>query len=139
MKHLVPPARQCIRSHALPHTADRRVNEHEHVACQFRSSPSKNHLCAAGLVNPCGWHVLNPLILVAGNPEEWDRLLAINVSAPQRLIKYLCGPMIEREQGYVINIGSTNGLKPSAATPAYSASKWAMRGYSLGVTEVSPE
>lgn len=96
-------------------------------------------LSAAGLLHLHRRKRLIPAILIAGDPEEWDRLLAINVSAPQRLIRYLCGPMVEREQGYVINIGSTNGLKPSAATPAYSASKWAMRGYSLGVTEVSPE
>ncbi len=75
-------------------------------------------------------------VLHPGDPEDWDRLLTVNVSAPQRLIKYLCAPMVERQDGYVINIGSTNGLKPSAATPAYSCSKWAMRGFSLGVTEV---
>ncbi|KAK9852811.1 hypothetical protein WJX84_004870 [Apatococcus fuscideae] len=74
-----------------------------------------------------------------GNPEEWDRLLAINVSAPQRLVRYLCGPMEQRQTGYIINIGSTNGLKPSAATPAYSCSKWAMRGWSLGITEAFKE
>ena len=65
-------------------------------------------------------------------------MLNINLHANQRLIRWLCPSMKEKGQGWVLNINSTNGLHPSAGTPAYCASKWGMRGWSLSLHDVSP-
>ena len=46
--------------------------------------------------------------------------------------------MKEKGAGWVLNINSTNGLHPSAGTPAYCASKWGMRGWSLSLHDVRP-
>ena len=46
--------------------------------------------------------------------------------------------MKERGSGWVVNINSSNGLKPSPSTPAYCASKWGVRAWSLSLHDVRP-
>ena len=53
-----------------------------------------------------------------GNPDDWQRTLNINLVAIQRTVRWLAPAMKERGSGYIININSTNGLHPSAGTPA---------------------
>ena len=45
-------------------------------------------------------------------------MININIVAIQRTVRWLCPSMKEKGQGWVININSTNGLHPSAGTPA---------------------
>ena len=90
-------------------------------------------MLATGSLN----NLLTPGCLVAaGNPDEWLRVLHLNLHANQRLIRWLCPSMKEKGRGWVLNINSTNGLHPSAGTPAYCASKWGMRGWSLSLHDV---
>ncbi|KAK9803537.1 hypothetical protein WJX73_005670 [Symbiochloris irregularis] len=74
-----------------------------------------------------------------GDPDEWERMYQANVLANMRLVRLLCPAMKDAGEGWVININSSNGLKPSPATAAYCTSKWGMRGWSLTCHEAMKE
>ncbi|EDQ89560.1 uncharacterized protein MONBRDRAFT_8107 [Monosiga brevicollis MX1] len=66
-----------------------------------------------------------------GDPDEWDKMMAINVSAPMRLTRYLSPEMAKSGGGCIINIGSVAAVEPMQSSGAYAASKHALRGWSL--------
>jgi len=54
--------------------------------------------------------------------EEWNRVLAVNLTAPFLTAKY-CAPALRAAKGAIINIASTRALMSEPHTEAYSASK----------------
>jgi len=78
-----------------------------------------------------------------------ERLWRVNVLAPVRLTRALLPQMISRGEGRIVNVGSMFGSIGSACFASYSASKFALRGFSqalrreldgtgVGVSYVSP-
>ncbi|EIE18472.1 oxidoreductase [Coccomyxa subellipsoidea C-169] len=65
-----------------------------------------------------------------GDPDDWDKQTHINLMAPMRLTRMLLPPMKEAGQGHVVNIASIEALYPYPSAPAYSATKWGLRGWS---------
>ncbi len=71
-------------------------------------------------------------VLLSGNPEdiplaEWERVFRINVFGAARLNELVLPKMLERGQGYIVNIASVAGLTPFAVTRIpYAASKAAL-------------
>eukprot|EP01071_Lankesteria_metandrocarpae_P009961 Lankesteria_metandrocarpae@DN5264_c0_g1_i7.p2 len=61
--------------------------------------------------------------------------MAVNVHAPLRLTRLLAPKMKERSCGVIINVCSISGLDPNGNSPAYSASKYALRGWTLSCYE----
>lgn len=59
------------------------------------------------------------------SPEEWHRILSVNLDGAFYAIHYLSPSM--REGGSIVNISSTAGLT-GYFSAAYTASKWALRG-----------
>ncbi len=55
--------------------------------------------------------------------EEWQRILAVNLTGPAMLTQAAGKAMIEAGSGKVINIASTSGLKGKPILAGYSASK----------------
>jgi len=83
------------------------------------------------------------------DPGIIQRILQVNVEAPMQLTRTVLPQMIERGRGRIINVGSMFGSIGFPCFAAYSASKFAMRGFSqalrrelsgsgVGVTYVSP-
>ena len=66
-----------------------------------------------------------------GEPDEWERMLALNVLTPMRLTRRLAPSMIERGRGTIINVGSVAAIEAMQSAGAYAASKFALRGWSL--------
>jgi len=58
--------------------------------------------------------------------EEWDRVLAVNVTAPAVLARAAGPHMISRGSGKIINIASTSGILGKAWLVSYSSSKGAL-------------
>ena len=58
--------------------------------------------------------------------EEWDRVLAVNVTAPAVLARSAGHHMIARGGGKIINIASTSGILGKAWLVSYSTSKGAL-------------
>jgi 3-oxoacyl-[acyl-carrier protein] reductase len=55
--------------------------------------------------------------------EEWDKILAVNLTAPMRLIKAVAPVMKDQGQGRIVNISSVAGLSPTGSSIAYAVSK----------------
>ena len=66
--------------------------------------------------------------LKATTDEEWDRAMAVNVTAPFRLARALLPEMAKLGWGRVIHVASTAGLTGFPYTSAYCASKHALVG-----------
>ena len=54
---------------------------------------------------------------------EWDKIIAVNLTGPMRLIKAVAPIMKHQKQGRVVNISSVAGLTPTGSSIAYAVSK----------------
>lgn len=61
------------------------------------------------------------------SPEDFDRMLALNVSAPFAIIRGLLSRMKARRRGHVVTIGSVADRNAFPNNSAYAASKFALR------------
>jgi 3-hydroxy acid dehydrogenase / malonic semialdehyde reductase len=65
--------------------------------------------------------------------EDWDRMVAVNVSGVLHMTRALLPAMVERNDGQVINLGSTAGTYPYPGANVYGASKAFLRHFSLNL------
>lgn len=54
---------------------------------------------------------------------EWDRVIAVNLTAPTKMMRAVLPYMKEQKKGAIVNVGSRSGLSGAAAGVAYTASK----------------
>ena len=80
------------------------------------------------LLNSAGVLTFNSF--AATPPEQIEKLLAINLTAPALLIHHALPSMLQRASGNIVNVGSTFGSIGFACFGAYSASKYGLRGLS---------
>ena len=59
-------------------------------------------------------------------PEDWDRVMAVNVSGVVNVMRATLPGMVRRGWGRVVNVASIAGKEGNAAQSAYSASKAAV-------------
>lgn len=83
------------------------------------------------LVNNAGTQHICPLETFPA--QDWDRVIAVNLSAPFHLTRALIGGMKARKWGRIINIASVHGLVGSDNKSAYIASKHGL----VGLTKVA--
>lgn len=57
--------------------------------------------------------------------ETWDRMMAVNVTAPFRLMRAMA-PHLAARKGAIVNVSSVNGLRAFAGVLAYCVSKAAV-------------
>ena len=55
--------------------------------------------------------------------EEWDKILAVNLTGPMRMIKAVAPIMKAQGRGRIVNISSVAGLHPTGSSIAYAVSK----------------
>ena len=55
--------------------------------------------------------------------EDWYAAWELNVMAPMRLMRAAAPSMADRGWGRIVNVSSSSGKRPSAATPEYSVAK----------------
>jgi 3-oxoacyl-[acyl-carrier protein] reductase len=55
--------------------------------------------------------------------EVWDRIIAINLTGPMRLIKAVAPVMQAQGRGRIVNIASVAGVAPTGSSIAYAVSK----------------
>lgn len=68
-------------------------------------------------------------------PDQLDRALDVNLRAPMQLSRALAPAMRERGFGHLVFISSISGKVSSAGGSVYSATKFGMRGFALGLRE----
>jgi NAD(P)-dependent dehydrogenase (short-subunit alcohol dehydrogenase family) len=59
------------------------------------------------------------------SPEEWDRVMQVNVKSMMLMSKHVIPAMAARGGGAIVNISSVSSIRPRGLTP-YSASKGAV-------------
>jgi len=75
------------------------------------------------LVNAAG--VIASGTLESTSDETWEQMLAVNVTAPFRLMR-AAAPALTLRKGSVVNVSSVNGLRAFAGVLAYCVSKAAV-------------
>ena len=76
------------------------------------------------LVNNAGIAVFKPLLETT--PEEWSRVLAVNLTGPFLCAQAAAALMREQGGGSIVNITSISGLRASTLRVAYGTSKAAL-------------
>jgi short-subunit dehydrogenase len=67
--------------------------------------------------------------------DEIDRMLEVNLRAPIALARGLAPAMILRRHGHMVFISSLAGKAASPSSSIYSATKFGLRGFALGIRE----
>lgn len=69
------------------------------------------------------------------DPEEWKRMIDTNLLGTYYVTRAVLPQLIEKNGGDIINISSTNGLSGAATSSAYSASKFAVIGFTESLAQ----
>ena len=76
------------------------------------------------LVNDAAYNKAIPFPdLDALTPEVWERIMAVNLTGPMRLMQAVAPVMKAQGQGRIVNIASVAGLHPTGSSIAYAVSK----------------
>ncbi|MDA0662294.1 MAG: SDR family NAD(P)-dependent oxidoreductase [Proteobacteria bacterium] len=76
------------------------------------------------LVNDAAYNKSVPYQDLDGLTDEiWDKILAVNLTGPMRLIKAVAPVMKAQGQGRIVNISSVAGLTPTGSSIAYAVAK----------------
>lgn len=68
-------------------------------------------------------------VVAEGDPDEWDRMLNLNINAAFRSVHAVLPKMIERGTGDIVMTSSVAGMIPVVWEPIYSASKHAVQAF----------
>lgn len=69
------------------------------------------------------------------DPEEWKRIIDTNLMGTYYVTRAVLPQLIEKNGGDIINISSTSGLGGAATSSAYSASKFAVIGFTESLAQ----
>ncbi|MEX3690241.1 SDR family oxidoreductase [Paraburkholderia sp. BR14263] len=64
-----------------------------------------------------------------GNPDEWDRMLNLNINAAFRSVHAVLPHMIAQKSGDIVFTSSVAGVVPVVWEPIYTASKFAVQAF----------
>lgn len=81
-----------------------------------------------GLVNNAGWDIFKPFI--KSNPDEWDKLIQINLVGMLNMHYAVLKGMTERNQGRIVNIASDAARVGSSGEAVYAACKGGLLSFS---------
>ncbi len=65
--------------------------------------------------------------------EQWDEVMNTNLRGMHLVCRAVIPQMMLREQGIIINIGSSSGRQPQGDYGAYVTSKWGVVGYTASL------
>lgn len=93
---------------------------------------------------PADWRAVDVLVNNAGlalgvspaqlsKVDDWDTMIATNVSGLVRMTHALLPGMVERDSGHIINLGSTAGSYPYPGGNVYGASKAFVMQFTLNL------
>ena len=73
--------------------------------------------------------------LLSFSSVEIDRALDVNLRAPMRMARRAAEAMVARGRGHIVFISSISGKVATMGSSVYSATKFGLRGFSLGLRE----
>ena len=87
----------------------------------------KNELGSADiLINNAGMGRYGSFLEI--EPDDWKETFEVNVYGTYHVTRAVLPQMIEKDSGDIITISSSSGLKGTAGSTSYSASKFAIQG-----------
>ena len=78
------------------------------------------------LVNNAGVFIYRPFLSLA--PEDWDRVIATNLTGAANFCRAVLPGMIGRRRGRIVNVASIHGMRGDANVAAQSAAKFGLIG-----------
>ena len=96
-------------------------------------SLKQSDLMPSILVNNAGISLENLLMRI--KEEEWNKVIAINLSSAFHLSKAVIGPMLKKRHGRIINIGSVQGSTGAPGHSHYSAAKAGLIGLTKSLAQ----
>jgi NAD(P)-dependent dehydrogenase (short-subunit alcohol dehydrogenase family) len=81
----------------------------------------------SAVVTAAGTDACGPLLEI--DPTAWEKVVRVNLFGTVAVVR-ACLPHLEKVRGTVVTVSSTLGLRGADAATAYSASKFAIRGFS---------
>jgi len=85
------------------------------------------------LINNAGYARFGKLLDLS--VEEWENIIRINLLGAYYCIRQVLPDMLNRKTGDIVNVSSSAGLKGTAMTSAYSASKFGLIGLSQSLMQ----
>jgi short-subunit dehydrogenase len=73
--------------------------------------------------------------LLERDPSSIDRALDVNLRAPIQLARALAPAMVAQGRGHLVFVASLSGLATSPRSSLYSATKFGLRGFALGLRQ----
>ncbi len=112
----------------------------EAVACDLSDRTQVAELGARAVESGVDVLVANAAALAMGlmtelTQEDIDRMLEVNLRAPIALAHALAPAMIARGRGHMVFISSLSGKAAQPSSSIYSATKFGLRGFALGLRE----
>ena len=80
------------------------------------------------LVNNAGWDIFKPFVKTA--PEEWTKLIAINLTGALHMHHAVLPSMVARKSGRIVNIASDAARVGSSGEAVYAACKGGLIAFS---------
>ena len=115
---------------ALPVTADAaKAGEAERVCDTTLKAFGRADI----LVNNAG--VTKDGLLLRMSDEDWDLVLATNLTGAFRMIRAFARPMVKQRWGRIVNVSSVVGLTGNAGQANYAASKAGLLGLTKAVAK----
>ncbi|MGU3288946.1 glucose 1-dehydrogenase [Acinetobacter radioresistens] len=81
-----------------------------------------------GLVNNAGWDIFKPFVKT--NPQEWEKLIQINLVGMLNMHFTVLKGMVERNSGSIVNIASDAARVGSSGEAVYAACKGGLLSFS---------
>jgi len=118
----------------LPHTLTRSVDVTDRQALAAAVQEAEARFGPAdAIVNNAGVMLLGDI--TRQDPEEWSRMLDVNIKGVLNGVHAVAAGMAERKRGTIINIGSVAGRKTFPNHVAYVGTKFAVHGLSENLRE----
>jgi short-subunit dehydrogenase len=110
------------------------------IACDLASREAVDRLASEAVEAEVDVLVANAAVPASGlvtelTQDQIDRMLEINLRAPIALTRALLPAMVARRRGHIVFISSLQGKAAVPASSLYSAAKFGLRGFALGVRE----
>jgi len=99
------------------------------------------------LVNNAGIFIWRPFLKLT--PEDWDRVIATNLTGAAAFCHAVLPGMVERHKGRIVNVASIHGMRGDANVAAQAAAKFGLigltqslarefRAHNIAINAVSP-
>jgi short-subunit dehydrogenase len=110
------------------------------IVCDLAVRGEVERLAAQASEAPVDLLVANAALPASGllgelSQEQIERMLDVNLRAPIALARSLAPGMVARGRGHLVFVSSLSGKAAAPASSIYSATKFGLRGFALGLRE----